>query len=180
MRVQRQIESFSYRFAAVTQDLIDNLDEEFHDWYTDTGRKHDPFGHIPNPQGPIGDWRNVERFLRHNYPAAHRGLDMGLEEAAPLLDGRPQPDYLSGYRGKNLAPEGFDTPYESGPEAMNQYGYDPSEIAASMLLLHNQSHPFRGEMAKEDQDRLTSIFQKRQKMQMDYEQRMKQKDLVSA
>lgn len=39
-----------------------------------------------------------------------------------------------------------------------------------MLLLHNRSNPFRGDMAQVDQDRLNDIAQKRYRMQRTYEQ----------
>jgi ribosomal protein S18 acetylase RimI-like enzyme len=63
------------------------------------------------------------------------------------------------------------TPYDTGPEAVERHGYDPAEVAASMLLLHNRSHPLRGDMEQRDVDRLTGIVQKRHQMQRDYENR---------
>lgn len=40
-----------------------------------------------------------------------------------------------------------------------------------MLLLHNKTDRFRGDMSQEDQQRLVDIFQKRQQMQREYEKR---------
>jgi hypothetical protein len=108
-------------------------------------------------RGPIGWWPNVENFLKQKYPAAHKGFEAGLEEAVPSLDSsRPS--------------------YETGQDAVSQYGYDPREIAAGMVFLHNESHPFRGDMAQKDQQRLTDIYNRRVEMQENYNQ----KQLVSA
>jgi hypothetical protein len=203
MQIQRQSESFAYRssireakrIAALTQDIVDRLHGEFRDWWR-SGKgleafnkhpvvsryleHHNNLGNLSDEQfdqyrnfqdqhrriknemrrrGPIGWWPNVENFLKDNYPAAHRGFSAGLEDAKWSLDYPTS----GGYGG----------PYQTGPEAVNQHGYDPKEIAAGMLLLHNESHPFRGDMAKEDQQRLVDIFQKRQQMQRDYDQNKK-------
>lgn len=108
-------------------------------------------------RGPIGWWPNVENFLKQKYPAAHKGFEAGLEEAVPSLDSsRPS--------------------YETGQDALSKYGYDPREIAAGMVFLHNESHPFRGDMAQKDQQRLTDIYNRRVEMQENYNQ----KQLVSA
>lgn len=159
------------RLAAVNQDLVDKLHNEFHQWAVDyAGPSEDLYGDQHN-RGPIGEWKNVESFLHDRYPAAHKNHDYGQEEAAWALDGHEPMPYQLENQGKEY---GSDlTPYATGPEAVAQHGYDPAEIAASMVLLHNQSHPLRGNLAQEDQDRLTDIFQKRQKMQRDYEQRTK-------
>lgn len=159
------------RLAAVNQDLVDKLHNEFHQWAVDyAGPSEDLYGDQHN-RGPIGEWKNVESFLHDRYPAAHKNHDYGQEEAAWALDGHEPMPYQLENQGKEY---GSDlTPYATGPEAVAQHGYDPAEIAASMVLLHNQSHPLRGNLAQEDQDRLTDIFQKRQKMQRDYDQRTK-------
>lgn len=159
------------RLAAVNQDLVDKLHNEFHQWAVDyAGPSEDLYGDQHN-RGPIGEWKNVESFLHDRYPAAHKNHDYGQEEAAWALDGHEPMPYQLENQGKEY---GSDlTPYVTGPEAVAQHGYDPAEIAASMVLLHNQSHPLRGNLAQEDQDRLTDIFQKRQKMQRDYDQRTK-------
>ena len=157
------------RLAAVTQDMVDNLNTQFHDWWgqqNNSGGSVDDFAmndFMDEDRGPIGHWPNIENFLKEKYPAAHKGLGMGLE-AEWSLDGHAKP-------------------YLTGPEAIKQHGYDPSEIAAGMLLLHNQSDPFRGDMAQQDQDRLNDIAQKRFKMQRDYDNRQSQpaaKELVTA
>lgn len=157
------------RLAAVNQDLVDKLHNEFNQWAVDyAGPSEDLYGDQHN-RGPIGEWKNVESFLHDRYPAAHKNHDYGQEEAAWALDGHEPMPYQLENQGKEY---GSDlTPYATGPEAVAQHGYDPAEIAASMVLLHNQSHPLRGNLAQEDQDRLTDIFQKRQKMQRDYDQR---------
>lgn len=155
-----------WREAAVNQDLVDRLHGEFHAW-----RKTQPKRTPRNWDGMIGglnEWTNIEKFLKDQYPAAHRGLGAGYEMAGPLLDGRPmQSDYMMPGPLEYSTPQ----PYETGPEAEAQHGYDPKEIAAGMLLLHNKSDRFRGDMSHEDQARLTDIAQKRFQMQRDYEQR---------
>jgi len=157
--------------AAVNQDLVDNLGAEFSNWYDEHGYDLDEFSDdhldpISSDQparGPIGDWSNVERFLNKSYPAAYRGLEMGLEEAGQVLDHRHQNiPYL---KDQNIPS------YETGQGAIDQYGYDPAEVAASFVLLHNRSHPFRGDMGEDDVRRLHDIAQKRRKMQRDYESR---------
>jgi hypothetical protein len=163
-----------YRIAAVTQDLVDNLDEQFHDWYADQAAQN-PTG-MPDydpVQGPIGNWANIESFMKLKYPEAYRGLRSGLEEAAPLLDGGQPPDFVQKWKASHPEYQPSSEPYASGNKAMKAYGYDPAEIAAGMLLLHNHSHPFRGDMAADDQERLNDIAQKRHKMQRNYEQRTK-------
>lgn len=166
--IQRQRDAFAYRFAAVNQEMVDGLNTQFHDWWETTG-KHQSGGSVDDvaqmdfmdeDRGPIGHWPNIENFLKEKYPAAHKGLGMGLE-AEWSLDGGAKP-------------------YLTGPEAIKQHGYDPSEIAAGMLLLHNQSDPFRGDMAQQDQDRLNDIAQKRYKMQRAYDSRTAPKELVTA
>ena len=203
MHIQRQSETFAYRIAAVNQDFIAKLHGEFRDWWRsgkgpEAFRGHpiiDRYHQLTNkvnelnesgwPQGdeadnlskqhkrsvethrriqnemkrrgPIGWWPNVENFLKDKYPAAHKGFEAGLEEAVPWLDGQT-------------------TIYETGQGPTAQYGYDPREVAAGMVFLHNESHPLRGDMAEKDQKRLTDIFQKRQQMQQSYEK----KQLVNA
>jgi hypothetical protein len=202
MHIQRQSETFAYRIAAVNQDSIAKLHGEFRDWWrsgagpiafrrhplvnnyhklTDSintfnetnvlppggedlfnqhRRAQDIHKRIQNEmkrRGPIGWWPNVENFLKAKYPAAHKGFEAGQEQAAHDLDSsRPS--------------------YETGADALSQHGYDPREVAAGMVFLHNESHPFRGDMAEKDQKRLTDIFQKRQQMQQSYEK----KQLVNA
>lgn len=172
-QMQRQHEQRTARLAAVNQDLVDRLDRQFHGWWTDTFADRHRAGapevkswldHGDHDAGPTSHWPNIEAFLKERYPAAHKGHDMGLEEAGHILDGHdPMP-----YQQHGTADL---TPYATGPEAETTHGYDPKEIAAGMLLLHNRSHPLRGDMAQEDQDRLTDIFTKRQQMQRSYEQR---------
>jgi ribosomal protein S18 acetylase RimI-like enzyme len=149
------------RQAAVNQELVDRLHHEFHDWYGQN--KDDLYFTEPNNKGmgPLGHWPNIEAFLADHYPAAHRNLDMGMEAAQPLMDGK-------GLYGDRVP----DAPtYETGQAAVDLHGYDPKEIAASMLLLHNGANPQRGDMAQHDQDRLNDIFDKRVKMQRTHEQR---------
>jgi GNAT superfamily N-acetyltransferase len=171
MQMQRDYEQrqANSRLAAVNQEMVDNLNTQFHDWWGNqkpSGGSVDDFAmsdFMDEDRGPIGHWPNIENFLKEKYPAAHKGLGMGLE-AEWSLDGAAKP-------------------YLTGPEAIKQHGYDPSEIAAGMLLLHNQSDPFRGDMAQQDQDRLNDIAQKRYKMQRNYDNRQTQpaaKELVTA
>ena len=156
------------RLAAVTQDLVDRIRGEFDEWAVDYAEPtEDIYGDKYN-RGPIGEWKNVENFLYERYPAAHKNHDYGQEEAAWALDGYQPMPYQLHSQGKEY---GADlTPYETGNEAVATHGYDPAEIAAAMVLLHNQSHPLREDLAKVDQDRLTDIYTKRTKMQRDYEQ----------
>lgn len=181
------------RLAAVNQQFVDGLRKEFRDWwisedgikafrqhpaisyYLEHSQRVSPVARIIPPdvdlekyreqqdsyrrvrnemkrRGPIGWWPNVENFLKDRYPAAHKGFNSGMEQATFNID--------------------YKNPYETGPEAVEQHGYDPKEIAAGMILLHNQSHPFRGELAEPDQQRLVNIFQKRQDMQRNYEKQL--------
>lgn len=148
--------------AALTQNIVDRLQNEFDQWWEDSGKEHIDHPFAWPGRGPIGHWPNVEAFLFDKYPAAYRGYDTGFENAGPVLE--------NGTR----TPWSEDESYETGPEAFHEYGYDPKEVAAGMLLLHNQTHPFRGFMQQSDQDRLVDIFQKRMKMQRDFDRRMKQ------
>lgn len=157
--------------AAVNQDLVDRLHDEFHQWWEnkqnlDTDPASADYWKGNGVSKPIQYWPHIEEFLSHKYPASNRWHDMGMEEAGHILDGhKPMPYQVQ---------SGADTtPYETGPEAIATYGYDPKEIAAGMLLLHNRSNPLRGDMLPQDQARLNDIFQKRQQMQRDYEQRTK-------
>jgi hypothetical protein len=163
---QRQANS---RLAAVNQEMVDGLNDQFHDWWgqqNNSGGSADDMAQMDfmdEDRGPIGHWPNIENFLKDEYPAAHRGLATGME-AEWSLDGHAKP-------------------YLTGPAAIKEHGYDPSEIAAGVLLLHNQSDPFRGDMAQQDQDRLNDIAQKRFKMQRNYDNRQSQpaaKELVTA
>lgn len=157
--------------AAVNQGLVDRLHDEFHQWWEnkqnlDTDPASADYWKGNGVSKPIQYWPHIEEFLSHKYPASNRWHDMGMEEAGHILDGhKPMPYQVQ---------SGADTtPYETGPEAIATYGYDPKEIAAGMLLLHNRSNPLRGDMLPQDQARLNDIFQKRQQMQRDYEQRTK-------
>lgn len=161
--------SMMARLAAVNQGLVNRLHNEFHDWwkntFADRMRAGAPeiagYQKYGDPEiGPITYWPNIEAFLKEKYPEAHRNHDMGYEEARPLLD--------NGYGADEHHPL---MPYETGPEAIAKHGYDPKEIAAGMLLLHNESDPLRGDMSAEDQARLNDIFDKRVKMQRNYDQR---------
>lgn len=161
--------------AAVNQDLVDRLHDEFHDWWADKER--------PKvwdlTRGPIGEWSNIESFLRERYPAAYRGADYGQEQVAPALDGQTVCPTCRGEGDKPdehcVSCEGDGKVsvigYETGADAVSKYGYDPAEIAASFVLLHNKSHHLRGDLSEIDQARLTDIAQKRFQMQRAYENR---------
>jgi glutaredoxin-like protein NrdH len=146
------------RLAALDSDLAARLHTEFHDW---AGQQDDPYGNYApnswNGRGPIGNWINVEEFLKSRYPAAHKDFDMGWEQARHMLD-RPQ-----------MMEDDYFTRYETGPEAVAKHGYDPAEVAAGMLLLHNQTHPHRWEDHQDDLDRLTDIVNKRNQMQKQHD-----------
>jgi hypothetical protein len=147
------------KMAAVTQDLVDRLKGEFADWTDQHALLH------PNEHPRRLDyWPHVEDFLSDNYPAAHRGHDMGLETTRPMLDNTP----ISGFGAGGI---GNSRPYQTGPNFEKLYGYDPKEIASGMLLLHNRTNEYRDDLIPEDEARLHDIFQKRQQMQRNYEQR---------
>ena len=131
------------------REVTDRLGNEFREWADENKETLHPTKPFP----PQRDWKNVERFLKNNYPAAHKGFSTGLEQAGEALD-RP----VKGRR------------YQTGPKTVEALGYDPKEVAAGMLLLHNRSHPFRMDQSN-DLDRLVKIFDKRQQMQRNYEQR---------
>lgn len=166
---QQMQRAYEQRTAAFNQEFVDNLKREFHDWH-----KQQPKGSIfgGGMIGGLNEWPNIEKFLKDKYPAAHRNLNMGHEQAGLLMDGF-DPSGIEGgdpYSSDHMPEASFDA-YETGPEAINRYGYDPKEIAAGMLLLHNKTDRFRGDMSHEDQQRLVDIAQKRFTMQRDYEQR---------
>lgn len=141
------------RTAALAKTLVDNLEDEYADWWDQTGW---------GGKARINSWPHVEEFLKDRYPAAHRGLSYGFEEARPLLDWDwRHPDEDPGQLQR----------YQTGPEAIAQHGYDPKEVAAAMLLLHNESDPSRADLSDEDQQRLVDIAEKRTKMQRDFERR---------
>lgn len=136
----------------VNPESVDRIEAEFNDWW-DANDLELPSDSWDGARGPIGHWGTVEKFLRDKYPAAYQGFTMGLEEAADTLD----------------RPEHHRNAYPTGPEAIAQYGYDPAEIAASLVLLHSQTHPFRRDEV--DQRRLTDIFDTRMRMQREYDER---------
>jgi GNAT superfamily N-acetyltransferase len=164
-RMQQAYDERQKTAAPVNQNVVTQLGDEFHQWWEDSGYTWDPYERGDDDErGPMGDWPTIEEFLEERYPAAHRGLMMGQEIARPLLDGvgrhdeDPDPrnfNMLQVTHGDNVAP------YETGPEAQAQHGYDPREVAAAFLLLHNKTHPLRGYRAGEDQARLDEITQAR-------------------
>ena len=181
--------------AAVGEDLLGRLHDEFHDWLGDgDGGKIDgedsgdddfitrqiqkmidagadikmpsaPKGVTRHGENPLGNWPTIEQFMKDKYPAAHRpGFYMGMEQAQPLMDGR-------GMFGDPVPDE---DPYETGPEAVAKHGYDPKEIAAGMLLLHNRAHGHRSDLEDADLDRLTDITRIRSQQQRAYEHHQRQ------
>ncbi|TXI23783.1 MAG: hypothetical protein E6Q61_06265 [Nitrosomonas sp.] len=163
MHIQRQNEAFAYRLAAdLTKKFVNDLHREFKEWHkTRPDRKR---GDWMQNMGVRG-WPNVERFLEDRYPESCRGLDMGIEQAQEVMEGR----------GKR-----WSYPYETGPEAEAQYGYDPKAVAAGMLILHHTKNNASGRYYQigYDENLLADIFQKRMKMQKDYEER--QRKLLNA
>lgn len=109
----------------------------------------------------LSHWPNVESFLRDNYPAVHRGFTHGREQAGELLED-PDGDYR--YNPQL-------SPYPVNQSTQQSLGYDPEEIAAGMLLLHNQYNGSSRWRETSDKERLNDIFNKRVEMQQDYEQR---------
>lgn len=160
MQILTQAEQFAYRMAASTNPdspafdplaVTTKLHGEFNDWAAPLAAA----GKIgPYPTNLVTHWPYVEQFMKAKYPAAHRGFNMGHEEARPAIN-----------RGL-LHPE--KAVYETGPEAVGKYGYDPSEIAAGMLLLHEQGRP---SAETSDKRMLNKIYQNRVKMQQQYDQR---------
>jgi hypothetical protein len=148
------------RLAALTENLASRLQGEFDAWWAENGDSVEPYRLHDEKRGPIGSWPYVEEFLRDRYPAAHRGLEMGWEEAGALLDhpDRPLP-YVSRPGGADVAP------YATGPAAVDEHGYDPAEVAAGMVLLHNRSMPSRAAEGPIDEARLRDIAVKRHRMQ---------------
>lgn len=170
MEIQRQTESFAYRvgsikLSAYSQRLLDKLNSEFNEWYQ--ANPH-PIT-VDSERGPIGHWPHIESFLADRYPEAYRGFSSGMEEAGCNLDP------LLVQKGWGVRPN--TRRYEHGQRAVKEYGYDPSEIVAGMLLLHNRSHPQRDDLEYSDIKRLNDIAKKRHQMQEDYEKR---KQLVTA
>ena len=130
-------------------EVVNRLHGEFRDWASQNRESLPPTSSFP----PERSWKNIEMFLHDNYPEAHKGFSLGQEQAGEMLD-YPM-------KGKR---------YKTGPRTVEALGYDPKEIAAGVLLLHNRSHPFRMDQSA-DLDRLIRIFDKRQQMQRNYEQR---------
>jgi len=163
---REQVEMLSpWRTAAVDPDSVKKLEKEFYDWHeNESGGLDDEMApDYDVDRGPISYWPHIENFLSQKYPAAFRGHGAGREDAGQILDGHhPEDD------GHRMRGPGDKTPYETGPEAIAKYGYDPAEIAASMVLLHSKSDPYASSTL--EQHRLVDIFNKRQRMQRDYEQ----------
>lgn len=153
-------------------EVTQRLRGEFYDWLdkqpepTDLKDSFSNQGGI-DPNNPLGHWPTIEDFLKDKYPAAHRGFLNGKEDAGEFLDD-PDAEPLSRYDDEDGGywPE----PYLSADH--EKLGYDPKEVAAGMLLLHNRAHSGRGDAYMEqDKKRLVDIFNKRQQMQRNYEQR---------
>jgi hypothetical protein len=135
------------------------LHQEFNDWATPLAQA----GKIgPYPQNLVKHWPYVERFMKEKYPAAHNGFDMGHEEARPAIN-----------RGLKNPEKAI---YETGPDAVEKYGYDPMETAAGMVLLHGAGGPTAGPTATDtDRERmnkqmLNNIYRSRARMQRQYEE----------
>lgn len=157
--------------ADLAKEYTQQLYDEFHDWAKDAKwleGGNAPADYARPMGGPLTYWGNIEKFFKDRYPEAHRGFNMAEEKARPLMDnGRAT------WSSETLkAP-----PYETGPEAIDKYGYDPKALAAGMMYLHTWSHAqspqnsWRGDKLPRDINRLTDIFQKRQQMQDVYKQR---------
>ena len=169
-------------------DVLGKVDREFNDWAWEN-KKENPYdvegapGWHGTPRGPIGYWPHIEDFLKEKYPAAHRGLTLGMEEASWLMDVLPhlgptakwkKPIYNQDDKYVNDLSH-----YETGLEAVQKYGYDPKEIVAALMLLHNDSSSIRKnkqsedgvpKFQQEDLDRLNDIATKRYLQQRQYEE----------
>lgn len=160
--------AFLQRIAAsVAQRTVDRLKSEFNDWYSKNGS---PIT-VDSGRGPLGHWPHIESFLADRYPEAYRGFSSGMEEAGVTLDP------LLKQKGWANPWNQTGRPYETGEKAISEYGYDPKEVVAGMLLLHNQSHGYRDDMAQADINRLNDIAVKRHQMQQEFDRR---KQLVTA
>lgn len=164
--------------AAVHEELLGQLHDQFHDWYNEHGNEKLNWA----GRGPLGNWSQIENFLKTHYPEAHKGLTTGKEEAGRLLDTGflgEGGDHCPSCEGEEFGHfnksncttcNGTGLPdkplaYETGPDAVDKYGYDPKEIAAGMLLLHNRTHNLRSDMEEGDLDRLSEIARVRSQMQ---------------
>lgn len=159
--------------------VTNRLKGEFHDWFHSLPEHRlDELRNIEmhpfmdhHEDNPVSHWPTVERFLKDKYPAAHRGFMTGHEDASMWLDD-PDNEYESPMLegddefGSLPPPE----PYSSADH--EKLGYDPQEVAAGMVLLHNRAHSGRQDSyLNTDKKRLVDIFNKRQQMQRNYEQR---------
>ena len=154
--------------------VTNRLKGEFYDWF-DTLPDHrlqeiknikmHPFmDHHEN--NPVSHWPTVERFLKDKYPAAHRGFMTGREDASHWLDDPDDENESPMMENEDDWPE----PYSSADH--QKLGYDPQEVAAGMVLLHNRAHSGRQDSyLNTDKKRLVDIYNKRQQMQRNYEQR---------
>lgn len=199
MEIQRQSEAFAYRLAAppvsrhystkvlqgihktaadLVKDYTDNLYKEFHDWidqqeFWPRGDTR-PTDYTQPMGGPLTYWDNIEEFMKERYPAAYRGYSYGQEQAAPALDGYGMVFPVYPRQERTI-------PYETGPEAVSKYGYDPRQVAAGFMYLHSKAHntarpTSRTNRIPRDIDRLSDIFQKRVEMQ----EKARQRKLVNA
>lgn len=163
---------------AANEELLQKLHDDFHDWYAEHGNERLNWA----GRGPLGNWHQIENFLKDRYPAAHKGITTGKEEAGRLLDtGQlgPDGDYCPKCHGQGNhilrtneacpACGGSGKPdqpmaYATGQDAIDRFGYDPKEIAAGMLLLHNRTHSVRSDLEQGDNDRLSEIARMRSQM----------------
>lgn len=158
-------------------EVTHRLKNDFYDWHE--GLSEDQLHPDADQNNPLGHWPTIENFLKDKYPAAHRGFASGLEDASHFLRDPSMSYHQPMHMSDDPYGEGeshFDTnppaPYSADPKTIQGLGYDPEEIAAGMVMLHNKAHSGRGNAyAEDDKDRLVDIFNKRQKMQRDYEQR---------
>lgn len=175
MEIQRQSEAFAYRIAAGEFDpseVTNRLENEFYDW-----QEQQPEDRYSDHEWNIGigHWPAVEDFLKDRYPAAHRGFANGREDAWAFMKGyNDSPIDYAKYLADDEEPYDYDAqPYQVDLSTQQQLGYDPEEVVAGMVLLHNKAHSGRGNAYEpEDKQTLVDIFNKREKMQQDYERRM--------
>ena len=149
-----------HRTAALAEDFVNKLRDEFVKWHgkSDYGLRY---------------WENIEQFLADKYPEASRNFGFGLEEARPLLRNEEM------FYGRDLYDDETLTPYKTGPDIEAQLGYDPRNVAAGMVYLHNNANNInrpgsRDAELMEDEDLLYNIFSQRQKMQDEYNKKKSQ------
>lgn len=139
--------------------VTDALRNDFYEWLDTVPEDQLPEDYDEN--NPLSNWRVIEQFLADKYPAAHRGFANGKEDAAHWLDQDLDPEeWTPSMQNEDDWPDLYSS------EDADKLGYDPQEVAAGMVLLHNRAHSGRGGGDLEnDKARLVDIYRKRVAMQ---------------